>query len=165
MPILEHASRKWTAWRSYGLREKLLVLPSLALLGTARLMIGLLPFRAYAGLFGQPCKTAQAHASVAPNRRHRVRAIGRAVRMSAKITPWTSLCLVQAICACSLLRLSRVPYTVHFGVKPGKQEHGNDPLQAHVWVIAGKSFVTGGLGHEVHTVVSTFIFRPRTGRR
>jgi len=125
MNLLAAASRKWISFRSYSLFERALILPVFCLLALARAMVLCLPFKSYAGLFGQKCE-------------------------------WKSVCLPQAICACLLLRLFRIPFTTRFGVlTDGKEEL----FLAHVWVVSGTCFVTGRATHKKHKPVASFQYR------
>ncbi|MGH1579295.1 lasso peptide biosynthesis B2 protein [Planktotalea sp.] len=156
MSFLATASRKWTSFWSYGLIEHALILPAFCLLGIARLMILCLPFRGYVAVFGKRSEAKNDILALPERSQNRARAIGKAIRMTAKRTPWHSVCLPQAICACILLRLFRIPYHTRFGVMPDTK---NDMLTAHVWVTAGTCVVTGGAAHGGHTVVASFQFR------
>ncbi|MEP5154562.1 lasso peptide biosynthesis B2 protein [Planktotalea sp.] len=133
-----------------------MLLPVFCILAIARAAILILPFRKYAGLFGQKTGNDIEVVALQTFQRNRARAIGKTIRMVAKVTPWQSVCLPQAMTACFLLRLYKVPFTTFFGVMSSNPKNNQDPLLAHVWVCAGTSIVTGGAGHEKHVVVATF---------
>lgn len=85
--------------------------------------------------------------------RRRADQVCRSVRLAARYAPWTANCFPQALAASAMLRLYRVPYTLHFGLchSPGGRE-----LKAHAWVSAGPVNVTGGASFQQFTVVGTF---------
>ena len=164
MGLLTIVAQKFRSLLHYSWLERVLMVAAFFLLGVARLFVLFRPFRSYAWLFG-----AKAENDVEPwvlddATLTRAKSIGRAIRAVAKVTPWKSVCLPQAMIACSLLRLHRIPYTVRFGVLPGKRGEDNDPLQAHVWVIAGSSIVTGAPEHRKHTPIASFQVLPQKRR-
>ena len=154
MSLLSTLTRKWRSLWAYGWHERLLIIPVFCILALGKAMIFCLPFRKYVWVFGE--KSSGEHHALNSNQQKRARSIGKTVRMVAKLTPWQSLCLPQAIAACLLLRTYRIPYEVHFGVMSNTTKDLAEPLLAHVWVIAGVTFVTGGDGHTAHTVVASF---------
>lgn len=148
--------RKLAGAREYSLAELALVAPTLLLLGLARLAILFLPFRWYIGVLGERLPQGRVAPSIIPTLDHRARSIGRSVRATAKITPWQSVCLPQAIAASMLLRIGHVPHVVHFGLAPGEPEPDAAPMQAHAWIIAGERIVTGAPVLARYRIVATF---------
>ena len=137
--------RKWTGARKYSAGEKLLVPVALVLLGISRAAI--------LGLQGI------AAPAISAEQDQRARSIGRAVRASATVTPWQSICLPQAMAASTLLRLGGVPHVVHFGL--GKSRPQDAPMEAHAWIVAGDRIVTGGPVSPDHRIVASFVTPPR----
>jgi hypothetical protein len=86
----------------------------------------------------------------------RARQIGRVVRAGANYTPWRTNCFPQAITACILLSLYRIPCAMHFGVTGSP---GQDAFDAHVWVFSGAISVTGGAGFSMYETVGCFLSR------
>lgn len=140
---------------AYPLAEQAMVVPVFILLGVARGMILLLPFRFYAPVLGEPAHGQDASpAPLAPRHEARARAVGRVVRATAKVTPWQSLCLAQALAAVAMLRLFAIPSTVYLGLAKGVP--GGDPLKAHAWIKAGEATLTGAHRGPRYTIVATF---------
>ncbi|WP_284124998.1 lasso peptide biosynthesis B2 protein [Parerythrobacter aestuarii] len=142
--------------RGYSWPEKLLVLPSLVLLGLARLAILFLPFRFYVRVLGKVVSQGQPAPGVTEASDRAARSIGRSVRATAALTPWESVCLPQAMAASVLLKLRGVPHCVHFGLAPGEQTPEAAPMKAHAWIVAGDRVVTGGPVLPEYRIVATF---------
>lgn len=136
--------------------ERLLLVPAWILLGMTRAAVRWIGFRRLAPWVGEqmavppvlPCPDARAQ--------RRALQIGRTVRLAARHTPWDSNCLAQALAAHYLLGLFRVAHLLCLGVTRG----GDDgQLQAHAWVLAGSTRVTGGRTAERFTRVGCFVPR------
>jgi len=130
-------------------------------LGIARAAALSLPFRTYAPIFGELCDdpdTAPPHSIPAtrePSREgRRARHIGRTIESAARLTPWNSNCLAQALVAAVCLRIARIGYCVHFGMAPG--DKADQPIEAHVWVMAGSYPVSGYAESQGMTCLQTF---------
>lgn len=135
-------ARKWQSLATWPWSTRLLVPPAIVMLGLARLATVAVPFRHYVPLLGPQVPSADVQLPpLNAKGLARARAVGRAIRASAQITPWRSVCLQQAMVASVLLRLFRVPHVTHLGVAP--DEAGKDALRAHAWVVAGPTVVTG----------------------
>ena len=132
---------------------KVWFIPAWMALGASRAVILLVPFRTLAPRLGRTQGTAARVPLLSDAQESRAREIGRVVRLAARYTPWTSNCFPQAVVARMLLGLHRIPYAIHFGVTSG---HGDAPLQAHAWVVAGRVPVTGGDSFKRYTVVGVF---------
>ncbi|WP_205527336.1 lasso peptide biosynthesis B2 protein [Solimonas sp. K1W22B-7] len=127
----------------------------LLLLGAGRAAVLLVPFRRMAPVVGRqqgPCPWIPL---LTPRQSRRADQIGRSVRLAARYAPWTANCFPQALAATAMLRLYRVPYTLHFGLR-----HGTDgsEMNAHAWISAGPVKVTGGASFRQFTVVGTFYY-------
>lgn len=92
-----------------------------------------------------PDTIAQAQAQVA-------RRVSWAVRRASGLTPWPSVCLLQAITAKVLLRRRGIPSTLYLGATFDESKS----LLAHAWLRCGPLYVTGGPGHEHYGVVASF---------
>ncbi len=140
--------RKAGEWAGRATVRKTLAAPLLYLaLGAARAAVLILPFRAYAPIFGEPCAAGHSKPdapSLSPEAHHegaRARRIGRTVEVIASTTPWKSNCLAQALVVAGCLRVLKIGFTVHFGV--AQPEDTATPIEAHSWVMAGAFPVTG----------------------
>lgn len=149
--------RKWKAFLKYSFGEQLLVPVVFVLLALARLIILLIPFRHYSRLLGEYAKTDMYTPILSTAQIDKARRLGRVVRVTATITPWDSLCLVQALVACLLLRLTNIPYIMHFGLERNKGFSGDKPMNAHAWVVTGAVAVTGGRSLPTFTVVGSYV--------
>jgi len=142
----------WAKWRRLARSQRRLLLAAFALLGVARLLVLLLPFRWLAWTLGR--HMAEARGPVSEYDRALALRVGRAVRSAAVHTPWRSVCLPQAVTAMWLLRRRCVPATLYLGVaQRGRNREG---LVAHAWVRCGDLVLTGAAGHRRYTIVSTF---------
>lgn len=148
--------RKLAGARRYSAAEIAMVVPAIALLGLARLAIVALPFRWYAKVLGSVAAIGQQPAAISARQDAKARSIGRSVRATATVTPWSAVCLPQAMAAGVLLKLHGVPHVVHFGLAPGEASPEAAPMQAHAWVIAGERVVTGAPVLPEYRIVATF---------
>jgi len=146
-----------SAWRLSGF-EKLWFTPVWVLLGVSRLLILAAPFRFLAPCLGGHAGITPCLPVLQPQQEHRAAVIGRAIRLAARYTPWTSNCFAQALTARLLLGVYALPYSLFFGVAREPEEQ---KLHAHAWVAAGRVRVTGGTGFDHFTVVGCFVSRPR----
>ena len=129
---------------------------ALLLLGAARLAILFLPFRWYVGWLGAPTELEENALPLDDAQDAISRSIGRAVRATAGVTPWKSVCLPQAIAASILLKLRRIPHVTHFGLAPGEAAPDSAPMKAHAWIIAGERIVTGAPVLPEYRIVASF---------
>ena len=143
---------KWRSWWQLSSLERRLFLPTWGLLGVARLSIAMVPFRRLVACLGTPLGTQTLNTLPTAAQAARAVQIGRAIRLTARYTPWASLCQVQAIVARFWLGLFGIPYVVNYGLR--RNEQGE--LHAHAWVCVGPVFVTGGDGYAAFTVVGSF---------
>lgn len=149
MDLRRKAVRLFTRYRWW----QMLLAPLVFLgLGLARLMILTLPFKRYQWVLGRKTSTIGDTLGDAATA-DRARQIGRIVRATAQVTPWTSNCLPQAMVAAWLLRRGSVPYALHLGVKKGT----DDPLEAHAWIMSAGVGVTGLRESIGMTPVATYI--------
>ena len=149
--------RKWSTFLSLPILDQLTIPFVFILLGFARLAILTIPFRYYARFLGTYEKTKIVTPILTSEQINAVRRIGRLVRATASITPWESLCLVQALVASLMLRRSRLPYILHFGLAKNIDPNTLDPMKAHAWIAAGPIAVTGGRGLVNFTVVGSYL--------
>lgn len=124
----------------------------------ARAIILFIPFRYFSRELGQSAKTITYTPVLDASQTIRARHIGQVVRATAKVTPWESVCFSQALVACLLLRISAIPYIMHFGLAKNPDATDEDQMKAHAWVTAGSVAVTDGR-HNLFkfTVVASYI--------
>lgn len=91
----------------------------------------------------------------------RARLVKRAVRRAARLSPWRSDCLPQALAGATLCRWLGVATTAFLGLRRGKAK----PLEAHAWLCAGPVPVTGGLSFAEYPVVMCFARPNHAGTR
>jgi len=130
-------------------------IPVWLLLGMARVMILIISFPRLARTFGHPLGVAAWVPLADTRQRARARQVGRAIRVAARYTPWTSNCFPQALAARLLLAMYRVPCTLCFGLV---REAGT--VKAHAWIVCGPVAVTGGASFGHYTVVGAFASCP-----
>ena len=130
--------------------------PVWLLLGMAKALIFVVPFRKLAPRLGVHTGAAPWVPLLDTRQRARALSIGQLVRLTARYTPWDSNCFPQAIVARILLGLAGIPYALYFGLT-----HDGDSreMKAHAWVAADRVSVTGGNGFEQFTVVGCFVAR------
>jgi len=136
--------RKWRSFLKLPFKSQILIPLVWLLLGLARAIILLLPFRFFSAWLGNSAKTTIYTPVLLPIQLNRAKSLGQVVRATANITPWESLCFPQALVACLLLRISGIPYIMHFGLARNTEPDCDDPMKAHAWVTAGAVAVTGG---------------------
>lgn len=149
--------RSFALWHRYLYRclelswsDRVLLAEAMVCLGIARLALMVVPFRRIAPYLGrQQCETPLAEASGQPASLCR---IARAVSRVSPHTPWHNACLVQAIAAKMMLRRRGIPSTLYLGV----MKHAATGFAAHAWLRSGGVVLTGALGRERFTVISTF---------
>lgn len=139
-------------WRQRSGNERLMFVEAFTLLGLARLMVLVVPFRVLARSLGS--HMSESHFSVSESNIRIARMVGQAVRSAANNTPWKSVCLPQAVVGQWMLKRRNIPGTVYLGVM--KNAVNTDKLAAHAWLRCGKKILTGADGHRQFTVVSTF---------
>lgn len=119
-------------------------------LGLARFLVLTVPFKHIAPHLG--VHRTESSATLSPETAIVARRVSWAIRSAARLTPWKSNCLAQAITAKRMLQRRGIGSTLYLGVN--KNEQGG--LAAHAWVRCGQFWLTGGQGHQHYTVVSTF---------
>jgi len=147
--------RKVRSFAGLPLFTKAWLVPTWFALGASRALILAVPFRTLAPRLGSAQGTAAHVPLLTPAQEARARAIGRAIRLAARYTPWTSNCFPQAVVARMMLGMHSIPYAIHFGLMP--EERGAPAgMRAHAWVVAGRVPVTGGHSFDHYTVVGVF---------
>lgn len=133
------------------------LIPAWFLLGFSRLVIVTVTFRRFAHWLGMHDGLAPRTPLATTRQEEQARAIGRAIKMASKVTPWTSNCFPQAITARLILGLYDIPYALYFGLQRSAQDHEAGALKAHAWVVSGRVNVTGGRSFERYTSVGCFV--------
>lgn len=81
-------------------------------------------------------------------------AIGWAIQAAAVRTPWESACLVQALTGMIMLSHRGIGATLYLGV--AKEESNPESMAAHAWLRCGDTVLTGAVGVERFSVISSF---------
>lgn len=136
--------------------QKLTVAQAWLLLGWYRLGIILLSFkRVTAHLQHHPLP--QSLPPLQPGQCDEAMMIGRLVAAAARLTPWQSRCLAQVLVTQRLLAKRNIPGQFYLGVQRGGEFAGDcSEFSAHAWLQCGDAIVTGIVGHDRFTVVSSF---------
>lgn len=132
--------------------ERLLLLEAFVLLGVARLLVLVIPFRWLARSVGEHMRESALH--VSPAELQLALMIGQAVCSAAGNTPWESVCLPQAVAGQWMLKRRNIAGTLYLGV--AKADAKPEQLAAHAWLRCGDRILTGAAGHRQFTIVSTF---------
>lgn len=122
------------------------------LLGVAWLLVQTIPFRWLAGTLGEPMR--ESAATLDASDLELAGLTGAAVRAAANYTPWSSVCLPQAVAAQWMLRRRRIAATLYLGV--AKESASPPGLVAHAWLRCGDQILTGAGGRQQYTVLTTF---------
>ncbi|HVR90612.1 MAG TPA: lasso peptide biosynthesis B2 protein [Novosphingobium sp.] len=133
--------------------EKLALVAAWTLLAGAAAALRLFPFRRLAPLLGKALGPAASVPVIDQRQTDSARLIRRAVLRAARLAPFRSDCLPQALAGAALCRMLRVPATVFLGVR---LNDGPSGMAAHAWLCAGAAAVTGGQSFERFTVVAAF---------
>lgn len=131
-----------------------LILIIFSMLGLTRLMIIVLPFRVYSTIMGKRSLVGTAPAALSVGQHRRAERLGRLVRKVARVTPWESVCLPQAMVASAILWAKGIPHVTYFGVVRSNEQ--NKQLLAHAWVKVSDQVITGGGDYRRYTVVVVF---------
>jgi len=131
-------------------------IPIYLLLGVARAIVLVVPFRKLAPVLGWDGGIAPWSPVLTDPQQDRALQIGRAIRTMAPYTPWESNCFAQALTARLLLSLYRIPYVLYFGLK---RASAAAEMEAHAWVSAGAVSVTGGYSFGEYTTVAIYVSR------
>jgi len=128
--------------------DRRVLVEAVAFCTLAGLLIRLVRFRRLAHHLGT-------HMAVSPTKpdqasRTQVGRIRWAIDAAARHLPWHPVCLPQAVAAQWMLRRRSIPSTLYLGADPSRD------YDAHAWVRAGTTIVTGGPDNDRFTVVSSF---------
>lgn len=142
-----------------GLRQPWFVLawfaPVSLLLILCWVLIKILSFRRLVGWLGQARGSAACIPLLDSHQQRRAVQIRRVVRLAVRQVPWTINCYPQALTACLLMALYRVPHCLCFGAARSAQ---NGAISAHAWTAAGPVRVTGGNSFGEYTVLACFVW-------
>lgn len=121
-----------------------LVIEALFALMAARALMLLRRFEHVAGRLGRPISagTEDCIVPIGPEAEQVAKDISWAIRWVARIVPFRSVCLQQAVAARIMLRRRKIQSTLYFGVLR-TTENGTVGLKAHAWLRAGLVEVTG----------------------
>lgn len=152
-----------TRWRATGWRKVLalpwadrwLLVQVFVLLGSAWLILRLIPFRNLAPRLGSLHK--ETPPEISPDALAQARRVGLTIARISPYTPWKSTCFPQALAAKYWLSRRSIPTTLYLGVALNKAaDASRSRMSAHAWLRCGPFFVTGGPGHERYTITARF---------
>ena len=126
--------QKWHD-RSWG--ERWLLLEAVPWLGLSRLARLILPFNRLSPFLCQ--HMAESGQNLDATAMARAQSIGWAVRAVARLTPWESACLVQAMAAKRMLRRRGIPSTLYLGLARDESRE----LEAHASASMRSTFAHG----------------------
>lgn len=128
--------------------ERRALIEAVALCTLAGVLIRVLAFRRLAPRLGRHMAVSPATPAAAtiPD----VVRIRWAVAAAGRHLPWHPVCLPRAVAAHWMLRRRGIPSTLYLGADPAR---GYD---AHAWVRAGATIVTGGPREDRFAVVASF---------
>ena len=153
----DHDRVDWRAmpgqvWRM-SLLESAMVPIAWLLLAFSAVALAALPFRWVAKLLGQHLGAIAYVPTVNAAQFHKARLAQQAVRRAAKLIPFRSDCLRQALAGSLLCAILRVPTSVHLGV----QNDTVSAFAAHAMLHAGPVAISGGNGFGNYAIVSCFV--------
>ena len=132
----------WTSWLARGClpiaetwAARLRTGRAMVLLGLARLLVGLVPFRWWSTLVG-PAEGARE-----PTQPAAVRRLAAHVERGAWRLPFAVKCLPQAVALSWQLRRRGIAHRVVIAVRPPGSRSGDDDL--HAWVECGSAIILG----------------------
>ena len=131
------------------------LLPVWLLLNLCWVLIRVLSFRRLAGWLGQARGSAVCIPLLSSHQQRRAVQIRRVVRLAVRQVPWEINCYPQALTACLLMALYRMPYCLCFGVMRDPQGTG---FAAHAFTVTGPVPVTGGESFSQYTVLACFVW-------
>ena len=119
----------------------------------ARFKVWFVPFRRYKKELGKHMHTSPEQ--VAETDMRLSKRLGWAVRKAAKLTPFRSTCLVQAMAAKRMLNKRGISSTLYIGL--AKDERAAKAISNHAWLRAGSDIITGYLnGLANYAVIGTY---------
>jgi hypothetical protein len=131
-----------------ALIDYLLFVEAWCLLHLAKMIIVFMPFKKIASWIGQ----LQLESTYDLDSTDMPTKIELAIRRACRYTLHESKCYDQALTAKVLLRQTRLPATIYFGLA----KESDKQLIAHAWVRCGKSIISGRSGMEQFTVIVCF---------
>lgn len=137
--------------------DRWLLVEVFALLGAARLVLRLVPFRRLARRLG-PLQSETSMEAL-PDQLAQAQRVRLAIARIAPRTLWESNCFPQALAAKFWLKRRGIPSTLYLGVALNKADVAAPDapgMEAHAWLRCGPLVVTGARGSERFTVVARF---------
>jgi len=122
------------------------------LLGISGLLIRAVPLKYLHRTYGCDLGISAVVPLLSPAQHRRAHAVGAAVGIASRNSPWPASCYSKALCARALLAVLGVPHVVCFGMR-----RHEGAVEAHAWVAAGPCAVAGGRGFDHFTVVRAFL--------
>lgn len=149
MTVLARMQYIATRLRQLSWHKRLLLAEAVVLLGLARSIVLLLPFKRIAPWLGQ--LNTETPATFEPDQQRIAHGVRWSISLVSRHTPWNSNCLAQAIAAKLMLQRRAVKSTLYLGVsKDGSS------LRAHAWLRTGSMIVTGDEARPAFTTLTSF---------
>ena len=132
------------------IKTVLLITEAWCLLGIARMLLLLYPFKKIITMLGGQV-SVQAPSTAAARIGNEQEQIRRAIRIACRCAPWRTKCFEQALAGKIMLRKRNISSTVYFGI-----DKENGQLIAHAWLQSEGLSITGGTQHNRYTVIGCF---------
>jgi hypothetical protein len=129
--------RKLRLFCSFASTERSLILEAIVMLGVARVVVVIMPFRWIAAWLERAPKS-DGHNDALVSR------VRRAVVIAARNVPWNAVCLPQAMAAKIVLARHGCGSALHLGAN----FNGQGKLVAHAWLVSGGEIVVGAAGAD-----------------
>jgi len=136
--------RKLGSFRQMTVRQRLLVLEAVLLLGVSRFVLLALPFGRIAPWLQRAPDSGSGDTAT-------VLAVRQAVTVAARNVPWNAVCLPQAMAAKAMLARRGQGSALHLGTAMA-----DGGLNAHAWLVAGGEIVVGEAGLPDMTPLARF---------
>jgi hypothetical protein len=139
--------RQFSKFFRLSAAERRLVLEAAFLMGAARMVVIIMPFRWVASVL-----ESNPNGEKIEQMSEQIKRVAWAVRRTSHYTPWRSNCLAKAIAGKYMLRRRRISNTLYMGVIKNSQGE----FEAHAWLRSGETIITGGSHLERYAIVAVF---------
>lgn len=136
-------------WKQTSWPDRALLCEAMLLLGGARILIAILPFRLISRIVGRIRVSLVLDEAISTAIASR---ISWAVQACARRAPFRAVCFQQGLAAHVMLRRRGIPSVLYYGVSEGEDRR----LAAHVWVCDRGRIVIGGKDISRFVVLAEF---------
>ncbi len=137
------------------IKKNMLLLINILFCGIARACIKILPFPYIKPYLGTPYQNIMFSTLLTPKQHRYAIYLRQSIHRAAKLTPWHSNCLTQALVARLWCFWLDIPYVLYIGFQ--KDSTKSQGLGAHAWLTAGPIAITGGQAFPSYQVISSYI--------